>query len=859
MKEQWKIWRERWKNRSIRSKIGIGSCFGFLSFLFLGLSFYYAVLLGFFGVIPTQKDLSAIQNPVASEIYADNQQLLGKFYIENRTYTEWDQISPHIIHALVATEDARFYEHDGIDLKSYGRVFFKTILGRDKSAGGGSTLSQQLAKNLFPRKNYGRIGMPIHKVREAIIASRLEEVYSKNEILLLYLNTVSFGERAFGIATATERFFSTTPRKVSIEEAATLIGLLKATSAYSPRLHPERSKERRNVVLKQMMKEGYLTEGNLKSHQSKPFVLKYNKTNQISAAAPYYRVALQKEVRQWLNEHPKEDGSVYNVLTDGLKIYTSINPTMQQYAEEAVQEHMKDVFKTFKEQLKGQKPWGKNKEIVQDAMYASKRYKRLNAAGKTKEQILKDFNVIRPMKVFSWNGGEANVKMSPMDSLMHYLYFMNASFMAANPKNGQIKAWVGGIDYSYFKVDHVNSKSQVGSTFKPLVYATALEEGISPCKFYPNERRTYQDYKDWSPRNADNHYEGAYTLKGGLTNSVNTVSVQVLFEAGIDNIINLAERVGIKNKIPAVPSIALGTAELSLKEMVGAYTTFSNNGVAMTPHSVLRIEDAKGNVIHDFTNENQKKKQVAIDPETNTQMVEMLQAVVDEGTGRRLRFQFGLTNEIAGKTGTTQNQTDGWFLGCTPDLVAGAWVGAEDKRIRFATTTQGQGARTALPIWGKFFKKLYAHPKYAKLAQETFDHSVYKNMDCPLYSDVMPRENSSKDQRTFLSEIGRAIFGINNNIEKRKTESLEDKVRKLKAEKNRKILEAKKKLLNKEKEERLEKAKTKRELDRKKREDKRRKKAEAREEKARKAKEKKAADKKRRAEERKRKAEAKNK
>ncbi len=843
---------ERIKKYITKKNLGFALLGGIVSVLL----FYYAILFGFFGRLPHAKELSAIKNPVASEIYAENGELIGKFYIENRTQTDFDDISPFAIQALVATEDERFYQHEGVDLKSYGRVLFKTILGGDKSSGGGSTISQQLAKNLYPRKNYWILSMPVNKIKEAIVASRLEDVYSKNEILSLYLNTVSFGERAFGIATASQRFFSKKPSELNIEEAATLIGMLKATSTYSPRKNPEKSKNRRNVVLQQMAKSGYVSEDKLAEIQSRPLDLKYTKEEQIQQSAPYFKDVVRKEMLKWQKENLRDDGSSYNIYTDGLKIHTSINPTMQKYAEEAVQEHMAQLFKTFREQLNGGKPWGKDTKIISDAMYNSRRYKAMKSAGKSEEEIKKEFNTIRPMKVFSWNGGEAEVNISPLDSIMHYLYFMNAGFVVVEPSTGEVKAWVGGIDHNYFKVDHVTSKSQVGSTFKPLVYATALEEGISSCKFYANERRMYQDYDDWSPRNANNEYGGAYTLKGGLTHSVNTVSVQVLFDTGIKNIIALAEKMGVKNKVPEVPSIALGTAELSLLEMVGAYTTFSNNGISSSPNFIQKIENGKGQLIVDFSEENKKNNKEVLSSRNNEKMIEMMKSVVDEGTGRRLRFQFGLENEIAGKTGTTQNQTDGWFIGCTPKLVAGAWVGAEDKRIRFATTTQGQGARTALPIWGHFFKKLYADPIYANWADATFyppkNNWAYQE-SCPLYSDVMPIENTNKPHG-FFADLKHTFLGWTGK--RNRTESLESKLLKEKAEKERELREEKKKKLREAKKKEDEEKKRKIEADKKARADKRKKKEEARNERNRKIKEKKERERLKRLEERKRKEEA---
>jgi len=726
-----------WKKAAML--LALASIFLITAFLL----FYFTILMGFFGKIPSKEELKAIKNPISSEILAADGSLLGKFYIENRTNTSYEDLPEHLIKALVATEDARFYKHNGVDYRSYGRVFVKSILGGNRSAGGGSTISQQLSKNIYPRTRHSYLTMPVNKIKEAIVAGRLESVYTKEEILTLYLNTVSFGEKAFGIATASERFFNTSPQNLSLDQSAVLVGMLKATSAYSPRINPEKSKLRRNVVIIQMLKANYIDALTANAAKKLPLKLDYNRKYQKDDPVPYFREILKQELQPLLETIEKPDGTPANLFTDGLKIYTTIDPTIQKYAEMAVEEHMKNLFFTFKESLNGGKPWGKDLKIIEDAKKRSHRYISMKEEGFSESEIDKSFNELVEMEVFSWNqeNKEAQVKMSPRDSLMHYLYFMNAGFVVLDAKTGDIKAWVGGIDHNYFKQDRVSTPRQVGSTFKPFVYAAAIEDGIDPCKYYSNEQRVYKGYKDWSPRNSDGNYDGSYTLKGALSKSINTVSVEVLFDVGIDSVISFAENIGINNEIPRVPSIALGAAELNVLEMTGAYTTFANNGLTSSPRPFLKIEDHQGNLIKDLSTDKHQEKERNLSEETNAVVLEMLKSVVDNGTARSLRNKYGLYGDLVGKTGTTQDQTDGWFIGFTPDLVAGAWVGGEDKRIRFSTTRLGQGARTALPIWGLFFKYLYADPDYRHLANNKFNplsNDLAEQIDCPVTANIAP-------------------------------------------------------------------------------------------------------------------------
>lgn len=667
--------------------------------------FVFVVRQGYFGVLPAYGDLKNIQNNIASEIYSADGELLGKYFIQERTHTNKKDISPHLIHALIATEDVRFYEHKGIDYKSLGRVLVKSILLQKESSGGGSTITQQLAKNLYPRQNHGILTIPVNKVREALIARRLEKIYDKEQILELYLNTVSFGDNAFGIETAAERYFNIDPDELTLPQAALLVGMLKATYNYNPRLHPESAIARRNLVLSQMTKYGYLTPESADSLKAAPLDLKYTNKSHSEGLAAYFREYLRIELTRLLQQIEKPDGGAYNVYTDGLKIYTTIDSRLQEYAEEAMREHMSQLHKTFvKHWNKRPLPWEVNNNILKDAVFRSERYKRLKAEGLVEEEIREEFDKKYPMKVFEWDG-EKEITMSPLDSVKHYLKFLNAGFLAMDPKSGDIKVWVGGVNHKYFKYDHVNlrTKRQAGSTFKPIVYAAALEQGLDPCEYHANELKVYEEYENWTPQNSDGKYEGFYSMQGALVNSVNTVSVDLVLQAGIENAVSFAHNIGIQSKIEQVPGIALGTPSVSLYEMVAAYGAFINKGQTVKPRFLAKVETRDGKTIYE-NNTNGAGKQ-AMSERTAAIMLEMMQGVVNQGTGARLRYKYGLYHDIAGKTGTTQDQADGWFIGITPNLVAGSWVGSDDPRIHFRSLELGQGAATALPIYGLFMQK----------------------------------------------------------------------------------------------------------------------------------------------------------
>lgn len=682
-------------------KIGKWCLLGFGIMCLLPVVLFLFVYFGAFGKIYSEDELKNIQNYLASEVYAEDKKILGKFYWENRSTTDYKQIPPFMIQALIATEDARFYEHNGVDTKGLLRVFFKTLLLQDKKSGGGSTIGQQLSKNLFKRKNYGLLTMPVNKMKEAIHAVRFNSVYSQNEILALYLNTVSVGEDTYGIKNAAMRFFSKPIDSLKIEEGAVLIGMLKSPTGYNPRLHPVNALTRRNIVLRNMADQKYLTARAADSLKKIPLVLHYKNAGMYGDVAPYFLVQIEELANKILDKIKKPDGEKYNLYTDGLKIYTPLNYQLQIHAVDAMKKNMENLQDIFNRYWKRSNPWGRNSNVISTAVKNSKRYKALVDAHAKDEQIKKIFATPVDMEVFDWKG-ERKVKLSPLDSIKYYMRFLHTGFLAMDPVSGEIKTWVGGTDYSYFQYDHVTSKRQVGSTFKPIVYATAVEQGLSPCEYIENEQHVYEQFGGWSPKNSNGTYGGKYSVKGALANSVNVVSVEVLIRAGIDNIIRNARKMGIHSNIPRVPSIALGVADISLLEMVNAYCCFANGGKSVTPVFITKIVDSKGKVLY-RAKANPAKR--VFSNQTAYYMTEMLKAVINEGTASRMRGTYGVGGEIAGKTGTTQSQADGWFIGYTPHLVAGSWVGAESPSIHFNSTLLGQGAAVALPAWAYFMKQ----------------------------------------------------------------------------------------------------------------------------------------------------------
>lgn len=711
------------------SIIGISTLTGLITLVFLGT--FLLVLAGLIGDVPGVNALKAIKNYEASQVLDTNGSTLGKYYIQNRLNADFEEINKSTINALISIEDSRFYEHSGIDYRSWFRVFFKSILLNNKSSGGGSTISQQLAKNLYPRESYAIFSILINKYREFIIARRIEKLYSKDQILKLYLNTVPFSENIFGIKVAAQRFYNKKPKELKVEEAATLIGTLKATSWLNPRKYPQRAFDRRNLVFEQMAKNGYLSPIQKDSLSQLAIQIKYSEEGHDEGLATHFRELVRQEAAVLLSRFKKPNGANYNLYTDGLQIHTTIDEGMQIHAENAIAWHMAHLQKQFDEHWNGRTPW-KNNEVEKAALASLPLYESLMSSGKTSEEISSIIDAKRDFDFFSWDGRK-EVKASIRDSIQYYNSLLNAGFIVMDTK-GVIKSWVGGISYKDFKFDMITSQRQVGSTFKPVVYAAAMQNGYSPCDLIPNQLTIYTEYDDWKPENANNQYGGFYSVLGGIVGSVNTIAVQLIMESGIDKVIQLAKKLGVNSNIPEAPSIALGTANLSLLEMTGLYQSLSNKGHHIPPKFISKISDRNGNLV--VNNEIESEGTSAFSDTISYLLTEMLQMAVDSGTGKRLITQFGLNNDMAGKTGTTQSHADGWFIGYTPTIVAGVRVGASSPEIHFRNLSLGQGSNMALPIFGKFMTLLKKDPNYSSLLSSSFENppdTIQTMLECPLY------------------------------------------------------------------------------------------------------------------------------
>ncbi len=694
------------------------------------IAFVFLVWIGAFGPLPDKNQLKEIHHPVASEVYSADSVLLGKYYLQDRSPVDAKEIPKNLKDALIATEDIRFYKHHGVDTKSLFRVLVKSLLLQKESSGGGSTLTQQLAKNLFPRKSYGFLSLPVNKLKEMLIARRLENVYSKDEILVLYLNTIPFADNTYGVKTAADRFFSVPVGKLTIDQSAMLVGMLKATHSYNPRLFPERAKERRNLVIAQMAKYHLISEDEKKVLQSKPLGLDYNNVSESSGIAAYFRAYIKKELLQWCQDNVREDGGPYNLYTDGLKIYTTIDSRLQAYAEQAMQKQMKVLQQKFATQLNQEKL----NQVAMRKLHQLAEYKSLKENGMSEKEILQTLKKPVKTKVYTWDGVK-EVNMSFYDSIKHHMQFLQAGIMAMEPGTGEIKVWVGGIDHRFFQYDHVRpeTKRQVGSTLKPILYSAALEKGISPCSYTSARKTEYTNVDAWTPENTDEEtYDRKYSMEGGLSGSINTVSVKLLEKTGIHQAIDIARSMGITSDLPAVPSLALGTPSISMLEMVGAYSTLANKGVYVKPKYLLVITDQKGLVLGRLHEDNEKGER-AVSSESAQMMVHMLKSVVSEGTGSALRTRYGIQNEVAGKTGTTQLNVDGWFMAITPKLVIGTWVGADDPKLHFRSTALGQGAATALPITAYFLQQINQDKSLRDISRARFaplSPELLEELDC---------------------------------------------------------------------------------------------------------------------------------
>ena len=749
-------------------------------------SVFFLIAKGYLGFMPSFEELENPRNILASEIYSVDGKILDKYFIrENRTYVGYDNLPQHLIDALIATEDVRFYGHSGIDLRGLVRVF-KGIITGDTSSGGGSTISQQLAKMLFPRKNFSNnLELVFRKFKEWVIAVKLERSYTKEEIILMYLNKYDFLNLAVGIKSASNVYFSISPDSLQLHQAAMLIGMAKNSSLYNPVRRPELVLRRRNIVLNQMEKYGYINKSVRDSVKQLPLDMDYHKVDYKSGLAPYFREYLRltltahKPVRSdyaswqiqkfredsaewqtnplygWCNKNVKPDGDNYDLYADGLRIYSTIDSRMQKYAVESVEYHLKNNLQPeFDGGMKylNNPPFANNmtpdqvNELFNREIRRSERFRVLKKQGKNFNEIKRNFKEPAEMTIFSWKG-EIDTIMSPLDSIKWYLRFFRSSFMAMEPESGKVRAYVGGPDYKHFMYDMVKGgKRQVGSTVKPFVYTLAMQNGLTPCTKVPYVSQQFQlpDGTIWEPKDSerDEENEGKLvTLKWGLANSRNKITAWVMKQFTPHAVVELMKRIGIYSPIDPVPSMFLGTSDISLYEMVGAFNTYANRGVFVKPYFVSRIEDRYGNVVATF----QPERHEAIDEQTAYLMINLLQGVVNEGTGIRLRYREGYGQfemPIAGKTGTTQNHSDGWFLGITPKLTAGVWTGADLRSIHFRTITSGQGANMALPIWGYFMKKVLADESLGITEEMEFKEpdGFNINLDCDQDQQQVPSD-----------------------------------------------------------------------------------------------------------------------
>lgn len=677
----------------------------------LGVATFFSLILminaGWLGYMPSMKELENPNSALASDIYAENGELIGRYYVQDRSTTDYKDISENVFNALIATEDSRFYEHSGVDGKAILRAVLK--LGRD---GGGSTITQQLAKNLFPRERGGKFKLILRKLKEWVMSVKLETRLTKKEIITLYLNTVPFGDNVYGIRNSGLTFFNKQPDELTVDESAVLIGMLKGNTLYNPRRNPKRSKNRRNTVIDQMAKYGYITLEEAQEYKKKELKLNYHKVTHHDGMAPYFRQIVEREVKEICQTLKKADGSNYDIYRDGLKIYTTLDVRMQKYAEEAVEEHLKDLQKIFigQRKYKDGAIWKEYKQYLDVAIKATPRYRGLKDKGMSHEEIMGNMRTPVEMTVFDWDGVdyEKDTTMTPIDSIKYMKMMLQAGFMAMDPYTGAVKAWVGGINHTYYQYDHVNkhTKRQVGSTIKPLLYCLAVDNGYSPCGILSTLPQTFPSIENYD---AGGQKDGkiAMPMRKALAGSINNAALYIIKQVGINSFADFITKCGIESNIEKVPSLALGVSDISLYEMLGAYTMFPTGGTHVNPIFITKIEDKNGSVLKSFV----PTQREIINIQTAFKMVRMMQGVVDHGTAIRMRYLYKLESEIAGKTGTTNNQADAWFIGYTPQLLAGAWVGCDDRYLRFSTTKLGQGAAAALPIWAFFMKRLYADPK----------------------------------------------------------------------------------------------------------------------------------------------------
>ena len=727
-----------------------------------------------FADIPSIEELENPDSKLATQVIAEEGEILTTYHIENRTFVGYEELAPSLVQAAVATEDKRFYEHSGVDLPSLGRVFFRTLLSRDSSQGGGSTITQQLAKTLYPRgTRTGKLQMVWIKLKEWITAIKLERNYTKEEIVDMYLNAIFFGSNSYGISSAANQFFGKRPSELLTEESAVLVGMVNKPTRYNPAINPEQALRRRNLVLSRMAEMKYISKAERDSLQALPIVLHSRKGDRTTGVGPYFRDMLRRTmsaqrpqrssytfvedyradsllwaddpVYGWLNKNSKSDGTPYDLDRDGLRIYTTINYKMQRYAEEAIAEHLgKDLQKAFFRELRNRKnpPFTSDtdKSVIETTLRQARRWsdrtRMMKASGHSDAEIEASFNEPVRMRVFSWDEpGYRDTVMTPNDSIRYYKSFFRAAFMAIEPGTGHIKAYVGGPDYRYFKYDNVRQgKRQVGSTIKPFLYTMAMESGMTPCDPVLNAPVVIVVNGDetWTPQ--DPHADGSMVNLGwGLAQSSNSVSAYLMKQLGPLSLVSQMRKMGIGGFIDPVASLCVGSADLSVYDMVTAYNTFPSGGTYTTPLFVTRIEDSDGNVLGQFSDRGRE----ALSQRATGAMIQMMRGVVDGGTGGRLRFRYGLKGEIAGKTGTTNDNSDGWFIGYTPRITAGVWVGAEDRYVHFSSTNLGQGANMALPIWGLWMQKVIKDGTLGISASDVFPESLKGNY-CVSEEDTSP-------------------------------------------------------------------------------------------------------------------------
>ncbi|WP_286767728.1 MULTISPECIES: penicillin-binding protein 1A [Sphingobacterium] len=695
----------------------------------IGFLFILSIRLGLFGKLPSFSDLENPKSNLASEVITEDHKVLGTYYVQNRSNVKYSELSPYLVKALVSTEDKRFYDHSGIDYSRTFTVIFHTLTGNKQ---GGSTITQQLALNLFSdgrQKNF--LKRVIQKFQEWITAVRLERNYTKDEIITMYFNTVDFGAyNTYGIKSAARTYFNTTPDKLTAEQAALLVGMLKGPGAYSPVRYPEKSRTRRNTVLNNMVAANFISAEEATKAKEKPLGLELKIANYGEGLAPYFRAVLKDEIKKEFAKLSitKPDGTPYDLDRDGLKIYTTINMSMQQYAEDSQKEWMKQLQSKFSAQWKNRDPFkGDKAKLLMSGMKRSDRYRILKEEGLNEDAIKKAFNVKVPMNIFTWKGSVDTI-MTPMDSIKYNKLMLRNAMMSMEPKTGHIKAWVGGIDFDHFKYDQVKMGTrQVGSTAKPFTYAVAIDNGYSPCYSIPNYQQTYNG---WTPRgNAQGG--NPITLAKALAYSQNYATAYLVHEVGAAEVAALTKRMGITSDVPNYPSISLGAYEASVFDMVGAYSAFVNQGTWIEPTAILRIEDKNGTPIYDKA----PKVVKALNSESAYIIVDMLKKVVSQGTARRIQWMYKLTNPIGGKTGTTNDNSDAWFIGITPELVTGVWTGAEDRGISFDRMEYGQGAAAAMPVFAYYMQKVYkdSNLKYTKGDFEQPQGGLTRVIDCNQY------------------------------------------------------------------------------------------------------------------------------